>query len=376
MNYKSFIYLSLLVLSFCCNAAELQNNHRSIPFNRKVVGSSPFSIHYNTDKDFIIAGTDGFEIQHDMQKGHSIFKNEDYSWCLVKDKNTVVAFTTGNIVIVDLNDKAQDMISLPQKNGVQCVALDSDKKTIFIGYNTHLSNSYADIRKSGIRKYCYNSHLYTDFNYAESESSPNSMVLSSNKDLLYVFSGNTISVFNTNGIASVLKQDRVPVRYPSRAILFDNKIAICHTRGFTNLPCRIIDIDINGFKLLNSCYPPFLGCYEDVSNIAFHSSGLLALLVTGVGSGSIQYWDIMAHEKIDTTLLSFNPENLCFRDDGCKVTIASSINFIEQPVSFKVIKQYILLPLWLKLKSIQAQCNLPQDIIMHCMNRFIQYYNQ
>lgn len=372
MNYTQSISVSFLVLSFFCNAAELPNNHRSIPFNRDIVGK-PHFIRYNTDKDFTIGGDTGLEIQPFSQKDLSIITYNHKLLGFAKDPKAVVAFTQKDILCVPFHNAPYNIVSMNSHQLIKCVAIDSDKNSMFTACYDYSNKTHSIAEHNN----CLNPYMEQSSKHFDIIDSPIcSMALSSHKDVLCLLDHNSISLRKTNDLESVFKKCDVPTGKTSSIQVFGNMLIAYGSK----IICIIDSIDKNDSPLslrILKQYSPVADNYKKIRAIDFHPSGLIAALVSNYlkDKGAIHYWDIATGDKVDKTVINNTACDFCFNSDGCKVAIAFDKDCIEQPVSFKVVKQYILPPLWLKLKSIQKQCNLPQDIMVQCMNAFTRYFN-
>ncbi len=381
---KQFIYMYLFAISLVCNAADKKLiDYKSVSFNSQIVKQLN-SLLYRTDKDFIIAGNTGFEIQRSDYIKHNSYKKSPGSWNLLKDAKKIVAFNEKGIIITKLHIKPelknrsgvaiqsyQDdeiTISMKQEN-IKCIALDSDKNTIFIGYNCLSCNS-------GIRQYCYDSHSYKNFELDHKVQCV-SIDLSPKKDILCLLdSHDTISFRKTDSLASVFKKTRLSLLDIYLSCRFSPDGLTLAVDGEQSI--HIIDgyAEQNEFGSISEELEFYaLSDVERIKAIAFHPCGLLAALISnGFNSSLIKYWNTRTMQAIDTTTLpGIRGRNFCFSDDGLEVAMISNRDCIRGPISPQVIRQYILLPLWMKLKQMQATGNIPQDILVHCMNVFTAY---
>ena len=373
MNYGQLICISLVIASAFCSAADRQPILKLIPFNRAVTNKPRYICYNNNDNSFTIAGSPGVQLLQRTQADNITFKVDGGDWKLLKDDKKIVAFSNREMLIVNLNNRYNDItIFMQNPKRMRSVALDSDKNTIFIGYNDYVN----DI--CGIREYCYSSHSYKDFDFKPSETIFHCMVLNLKKDILCLLNFNTISLHKTDDLTSVFKECNVPVNHPSFMKIFGNMLVAYDQKTI----CIMDGIDDNDSPLASRVlqqYPSGFGYRKSIQAIDLHPSGLLVALVShGFSAGSsVYYWDIATGKKVHKTILPIiTGFDFCFRDDGLEIAIVSHNDCMVTPVSGEIIKQYILLPLWMKLKTIQKECNIQQDVIQYCMNVFTAYCNK
>jgi len=363
MNNASRFIFTFFAISLCCNAAEQQlTGYRSIPFNCGVI-DNPNSILYTTGKKFAIAGDTGYEVQRN--NGLNVFGRCHGSWKLSKDGEKIAAFNMKSIAIVDLDSKISDITKTMRQELIIDVALDASKNTIFIAYDIPR-------HKSGIMQYCYDSNTTKYFQFKD-HANCCSLALSPKKDIVCLLDNYAqITLRRTNALGVIFKRIILPTADAHVSCVFSPNGVNLAVSGRQSV--YIIDNYDHVSRVLR--------CNTMVQAIAFHPSiafhpyGLLSALISNRSSGNtlIKYWDIITKEEIDTTTLpKIIGRNLCFRDDGFELAMATVNDCIVMPVSREVIKQYVLPPLWMKLKIIQKQCNLPQDILVCCMNVLTAY---
>jgi hypothetical protein len=231
------------------------------------------------------------------------------------------------------------------------------------------------------------------------EAKASSIVLAPNKDILYILDTHgTISLHYVDNLALIKKYNIPPcLKYcelypccsdgcsPCKFITNESTIAVYNescihimdlSKSFKNDP-EFIELEHSASNE-DGQYDTIYSEYSEkkIKNMVFHPSGLLVALISKSYFSStdktlIKYWDTVTKKEINTTILSaFRGDNLCFRDDGLELALTSryDCSCVVEPVSFQVIKHCVLPPLWMKLKKIQAQHNLPQDVLVHCMN--------
>lgn len=359
MSIIRFVLIYFFIVSFFCTGAE-KKGYISISFNDVKVGS-PYFVAYRTPRDFIIVGSRGAEIRRDQEKKLKSLNCHS----VVKDGNKIVFFDLKELIITELNDNAIQDITKKMHFGetIRCLALDSSKNIVLISCNS--------IRNNGVvRKYNYNSGEYDRAFYGACST----MALNSEKNVLYSLEHDfEITIRSMNDLSSRLRHIRL-FNFHHNQICYESDICFNKNMLAVYNPSAIRILDINKS---NDTTIEYKLCYSSdiIKVMAFHPCGLIgALIERSKECYLIEYFDPAIQQKIDiVSLPTIKINTFCFQDDGLELAMTSLQGCMVMPVSPKVLKDYIMPPLWIKLKMMQMQYNLPRDIIRYCMNVFAAY---